>query len=55
MFANENVVEGSYTQTMEEKDTAEGDKKMDVKLAWKTAANIVSAAQRVNSTEASTY
>jgi hypothetical protein len=55
VFTNENVVEGIYTQAMEEKDTAEGDKKMEVKLGWKTAANIVNAAQRVNSTEAATY
>jgi len=55
VFPNENVVEGDYAQTEEEKESADGDKKMEVKLAWKTASGIVSAGEKVNSCEALNY
>ena len=55
VFTNENVVEGDYSQALEEKESVEGEKKPEVKLSWKTAANITNAAQKVNSTEAVNY
>ncbi len=55
VFPNENVAEGDYAQAEEERETPEGDKKMEVKLTWKTAADIVKAGEKVNSCEALSY
>eukprot|EP00831_Metopus_contortus_P028642 TRINITY_DN2373_c0_g1_i6.p1 TRINITY_DN2373_c0_g1~~TRINITY_DN2373_c0_g1_i6.p1 ORF type:complete len:117 (+),score=29.86 TRINITY_DN2373_c0_g1_i6:161-511(+) len=54
-FTNSNVVVGDYSQTLEEKETDTGDKKIEVKLGWKTKAEIVEGAEKVNTMEALQY
>eukprot|EP00831_Metopus_contortus_P028635 TRINITY_DN2373_c0_g1_i11.p1 TRINITY_DN2373_c0_g1~~TRINITY_DN2373_c0_g1_i11.p1 ORF type:complete len:103 (+),score=29.95 TRINITY_DN2373_c0_g1_i11:109-417(+) len=48
-------VVGDYSQTLEEKETDTGDKKIEVKLGWKTKAEIVEGAEKVNTMEALQY
>ena len=55
IFPDENVAEGEYKQEKEEKDDDQGVKKIEVKLAWKTAADVVKSAEKVNSCEALNY
>jgi len=55
VFQDGNNATGDYTQTEEEKDTPEGDKKMVIKLTWKTAGDLIEAASKVNTCEALNY
>ena len=54
-FQDGNTMEGEYSQTEEEKETAEGDRKMEIKLTWKSAAGIVEASEHINTCEALKY
>ena len=55
IFRDGNILEGEFAQTEEEKETAEGDRKMEIKLTWKSAANIVESSDHINTCEALKY
>lgn len=46
-----NTVEGDYSQSVIEEETPEGDKKTRIKVTWKTAADIVKAAESANAAD----
>eukprot|EP00826_Nyctotherus_ovalis_P009151 TRINITY_DN12405_c0_g1_i14.p4 TRINITY_DN12405_c0_g1~~TRINITY_DN12405_c0_g1_i14.p4 ORF type:complete len:147 (+),score=44.18 TRINITY_DN12405_c0_g1_i14:86-526(+) len=55
VFQNGNVTQGNYTQAEEERETPEGDRKMEVKLTWNSAGGIVESSEHVNTCEALNY
>lgn len=55
IFQNGNVTQGEYSQTEEERETAEGDRKMEIKLTWKSAGDIVESSEHINTCEALNY
>ena len=50
-FKKGNTVNGEYSHAATEEENAEGDKKMKIKVNWKTDSEIVKAAENVNSNE----